>query len=149
MDINGRITKNVFGGLYSNTIQTFNFSTDGQVKQIQFNNAMPPFNVGTISNELQIFIPGEYEINYMIRIAPTDTPDQTISAGVRQNGRFIESTLQYSTLPTTETTILQGSFIEFLNGQVNLAFLFTGAATFDLTTLTNVTLTIERISPLP
>ncbi len=149
VDINGRINENAFGGLYSNTIQSFNFSTDGQAEQIQLNNFMPSFNVGTTSNELQIFIPGEYEINYMIRIAPTDTPDQTISAGVRQNGSFIDSTLQYSTLSSTGTTILQGSVIEFLNGQVDLAFLSTGAATFDLTTLTNATLTIERLSPLP
>ena len=85
----------------------------------------------------------------MIRIAPVETPGQTISAGVRQDGSFIDSTLQYSPLSTTENTILQGSIIEFLSGQVDLAFLSTGAATFDLTQLTNATLMIERISPLP
>ena len=89
---------------------------------------MPSFDVGTNPNELQIFIPGEYEINYMIRIAPVETPDQTISAGVRQNGSFIDSTLQYSTLSTTDVTVLQGSVIEFLSGTVDLAFLSTDTA---------------------
>ena len=138
-----------FGGLYSNVVQSFNFSASGQTEQVQLNNFMPSFNVGTNPNELQVFISGEYEINYMIRIAPVATPGQTISAGVQQNGSFIDSTLQYSPLSTTENTILQGSVIEFLSGQVDLAFLSTGAATFDLTTLTNATLTIERLSPSP
>lgn len=108
---------------------------------------MPSFDVGTNPNELQIFIPGEYEINYMIRIAPVETPDQTISAGVRQNGSFIDSTLQYSTLSTTDVTVLQGSVIEFLSGTVDLAFLSTDTAALNLTPLTNATLTVERVSP--
>ena len=145
----GRATQNAFGGLYSNTAQSFVFSASGQVEQVQLNNFMPSFDVGTNPNSLQIFLPGEYEIDYMIRIAPVDTPDQTISAGVRQDGNFIDSTLQYSTLSTTENTILQGSVIEFLSGQVDLAFLSTGAATFDLASLTNATLTVKRISPFP
>jgi len=149
VEIDGRTTQTVFGGLYSNIVQSFDFSASGQVEQIQLNNFMPSFDVGTNPNSLQVFIPGEYEINYMIRIAPVETPDQTISAGVRQDGNFIDSTLQYSTLSTTETTILQDSVIEFLSGQVDLAFLSTGAAAFDLTTLTNATLTIKRISPFP
>ena len=110
---------------------------------------MPSFNVGTNQNELQVYIPGEYEINFMIRIAPVEVPDQTVSAGVRQDGNFIDSTLQYSILSTTENTILQGSVIEFLSGQVDLAFYSTGVAAFDLTLRTNATLTIERISPQP
>ena len=128
-------------------IQTFVFTTSGQIEQVQLNNFMPSFDVGTNPNELQIFIPGEYEINYMIRIAPVETPDQTISAGVRQNGSFIDSTLQYSTLSTTDVTVLQGSVIEFLSGTVDLAFLSTDTAALNLTPLTNATLTVERVSP--
>ncbi len=138
-----------FGGLYSNIAQSFNFAASGQVEPLQLNNFMPSFNVGQSPNDLQIFIPGEYEINYMIRIAPVATSGQTISAGVRQNGSFIDSTLQYSPLSTTENTILQGSVIEFLSGQVDLAFQSTGAATFDLSMLTNATLTVERLTPSP
>lgn len=85
----------------------------------------------------------------MIRIAPVETSGQTISAGVRQNGNFIDSTIQFSPLSTTDNTILQGSIIEFLDGQIDLAFNSTGAAAFDLASLTNATLTVERISPLP
>lgn len=121
------MTETAFGGLYSNTVQSFTFTDGNQSEQVQFNNYMPSFNVGENANELQVFIPGEYEINYMIRIAPVEMPGQTISAGVRQNGSFIDSTLQYSVLSTTENTILQGSVIEFLSGQVDLAFLSTGA----------------------
>ena len=149
VEIDGKATESAFAGLYSNTVQSFNFTANGQIEQVQLSNFMPSFNVGINQNEMQVYIPGEYEINYMIRIAPVETPDQTISAGVRQNGSVIDSTLQFSTLSTTETTILQGSVIEFLSGQVDLAFYSTGAAVFDLTTLTNATLTIERISPLP
>ncbi|WP_243270209.1 hypothetical protein [Hungatella hominis] len=147
MEIDGKSTQNAFGGLYSNIDQTFVFTTSGQIEQVQLNNFMPSFDVGTNPNELQIFIPGEYEINYMIRIAPVETPDQTISAGVRQNGSFIDSTLQYSTLSTTDNTILQGSVIEFLSGTVDLSFSSTGSASFNLTPLTNATLTVERVSP--
>ncbi len=89
------------------------------------------------------------KLTFMIRIAPVEVPDQTVSAGVRQDGNFIDSTLQYSILSTTENTILQGSVIEFLSGQVDLAFYSTGVAAFDLTLRTNATLTIERISPQP
>ncbi|MCI9415367.1 MAG: collagen-like protein, partial [Clostridiales bacterium] len=149
VEIDAKATETAFGGIYSNTAQSFVFTVSDQIEQVQLNNTMPSFNVGTNPNELQIFIPGEYEINYMIRIAPVETPDQTISAGVRQNGSFIDSTLQHSTLSTTENTILQGSVIEFLSGQVDLAFLSTGAATFDLAPLTNATITVERLSPLP
>lgn len=149
VEIDGKTLETAFGGLYSNVEQSFDFSASGQVEQIQLNNFMPSFNVGTNPNELQIFIPGEYEINYMIRIAPVETANQTISAGVRQNGSFIDSTLQHSTLSTTHSTILQGSVIEFLSGQVDLAFSSTGIATLNLTPLTNATLTVERISPLP
>ena len=85
----------------------------------------------------------------MIRIAPVEMPSQTISAGVRQNGNFIDSTLQYNILSTTENTILQGSVIEFLSGQVDLAFLSTGDAAFSLSSLTNATLTVKRYSPFP
>jgi len=147
VEIDGKTTENTFGGLYSNTDQTFVFTTSGQIEQVQLNNFMPSFDVGTNPNELQIFIPGEYEINYMIRIAPVETPDQTISAGVRQNGSFIDSTLQYSTLSTTDVTVLQGSVIEFLSGTVDLAFLSTDTAALNLTPLTNATLTVERVSP--
>lgn len=141
------MTETAFGGLYSNTVQSFTFTDGNQSEQVQFNNYMPSFNVGENANELQVFIPGEYEINYMIRIAPVEMPGQTISAGVRQNGSFIDSTLQYSVLSTTENTILQGSVIEFLSGQVDLAFLSTGAAAFSLSSLTNATLTVKRYSP--
>lgn len=147
--INDKAIEAAFGGLYSNMVQSFDFTAIGQTEQIQLNNFMPSFNVGSAPNALQIYIPGEYEIDYMIRIAPVETPNQTISAGVRQDGNFIDSTLQYSPLSTTESTILQGSIIEFLSGQVDLAFLSTGAATFDLTQLTNASLTVKRISPLP
>ena len=85
----------------------------------------------------------------MIRIAPVELPGQTISAGVRQDGSFIDSTLQYSVLSTTEITILQGSVIEFLSGQVDLAFLSTGSAAFSLSLLTNATLTVKRYAPFP
>ena len=138
---------NAFGGLYSNAAQTFVFTASGQTEQVQLNNFMPSFDVGTNPNELQIFISGEYEINYMLRIAPVETPNQTISAGVRQNGNFIDSTLQYSTLSTTDNTILQGSVIEFLSGTVDLSFLSTGTASLNLASLTNATLTVERVSP--
>lgn len=138
-----------FGGLYSNIEQSFALSDSGQVEQLQLNNYMPSFNIGQSQNELQIFLSGEYEINYMIRIAPVAVQGQTISAGVRQNGGFIESTMQFSTLSTTDYTILQGSVIEFLNGQLDLAFLSTGAAAFDLGMLTNATLTVERLTPFP
>ena len=147
--IEGNKMDGAFGGIYSNQVQSFNFSVSGQAEQVQLNNFMPSFNVGQGPNDLQIYLPGEYEIHYMIRIAPVAAPGQTISAGVRQNGSFIDSSLQFSPLSTTETTILQGSIIEFLSGQVDLAFLSTGAATFDLTSLTNATLTLERLSPLP
>lgn len=147
--IEGNKMDGAFGGIYSNQVQSFNFSVSGQAEQVQLNNFMPSFNVGQGPNDLQIYLPGEYEIHYMIRIAPVAAPGQTISAGVRQNGSFIDSSLQFSPLSTTETTILQGSIIEFLSGQVDLAFLSTGAATFDLTSLTNATLTVERLSPLP
>ena len=149
MEIDGRARDTAFGGLYSNIVQSFDFTVSDQTEQVQLNNFMPSFDVGTNTNQLQIYIPGEYEINYMIRIAPVDVDvaDQTISAGVRQNGIFIDSTLQYSTLSTTESTILQGSVIEFLSGQVDLAFLSTDAATFNLSPLTNATLTVKRISP--
>lgn len=146
-DINASDT--AFGGLYSNTAQSFNLSAGGQVEQLQQSNSMPSFNIGQSQNELQIFLPGEYEINYMIRIAPVAVPGQTISAGVRQNGSFIESTMQFSPLSTTEYTILQGSVIEFLSGQLDLAFLSTGAAEFELGMLTNATLTVERLTPFP
>lgn len=144
-----KVEDTAFGGLYSNIEQSFNLSVSGQVEQLQQNNNMPSFNVGQGQNELQIFLPGEYEINYMIRIAPVITAGQTISAGVRQNGSFIESTMQFSPLSTSEYTILQGSVIEFLNGQLDLAFMSTGAATFDLGMLTNATLTVERLTPFP
>jgi hypothetical protein len=150
VDINGSgRNETAFGGLYSNIVQSFDLSAGGQEEPIQLNNFMPSFNVGSFQNQLDIFIPGEYEINYMIRIAPVATPGQTISAGVRQNGGFIDSTMQFSPLSTTDNTILQGSVIEFLSGQVDLAFLATGAAQFELTTLTNATLTVERLSPMP
>ena len=149
VEINGKAMETAFGGLYSNTFQSFTFTDSNQSEQVQFNNYMPSFNVGENTNDLQIFIPGEYEINYMIRIAPVETSDQTISAGVRQNGSFIDSTLQYSVLSTTENTILQGNVIEFLSGQVDLAFLSTGAAEFRLSSLTNATLTVKRYSPFP
>ena len=129
--------------------QAFEFSFTDQNEQVRFNGYMPAFNIGANQNELQIYIPGEYEINYMIRIAAAELPDQAISAGVRQDGNFIDSTLQYSILSTTENTILQGSVIEFLGGQVDLAFLAAGAAAFDLAPLTNAVLTVKRISPLP
>lgn len=138
-----------FGGLYSNTVQFFDFTAGGQAGQIPLGNFMPAFNIGQNQNELQVFIPGEYEISYMIRIAPVAVPGQTISAGVRQNGGFIDSTMQFSPLSTTDNTILQGTVIEFLSGQVDLAFLSTGTAAFDLAALTNATLTVERLSPLP
>ena len=147
VEIAGREMEAAFGGLYSNTVQSFDFSASDQVEQVQLSNYMPFFNVGANQNEMQIYIPGEYEINYMIRIAPVEGTDQTISAGVRQNGTFIDSTLQYSTLSTTDTTILQGSVIEFLSGQVDLAFYSTSAAVFDLASFTNATLTVKRISP--
>ena len=144
-----KVADAAFGGLYSNIAQSFNLSAIGQVEQLQQNNNMPSFNIGQSQNELQIFLPGEYEINFMIRIAPVATPGQTISAGVRQNGSFIESTMQFSTLSTTNYTVLQGSVIEFLSGQIDLAFLSTGAATFELGMLTNATLTVERLTPFP
>ena len=144
-----KVADAAFGGLYSNIAQSFNLSDIGQVEQLQQNNNMPSFNIGQSQNELQIFLPGEYEINFMIRIAPVATPGQTISAGVRQNGSFIESTMQFSTLSTTNYTVLQGSVIEFLSGQIDLAFLSTGAATFELGMLTNATLTVERLTPFP
>ena len=147
--IDNKAIESSYGGLYSNMEQSFDFSASGQIEQVQLNNYMPSFNVGANPSALQVYIPGEYEINYMIRIAPVESPGQTISAGVRQDGNFIDSTLQYSPLSTTDTTILQGSVIEFLYGQIDLAFLSTGAASFDLAQLTNATLTIERISPLP
>lgn len=138
-----------FGGLYSNAAQSFDLSASGQVEQLQQNNTMPSFNIGQSQNELQIYLPGEYEINYMIRIAPVATPGQTISAGVRQDGNFIDSTMQFSPLSTTEYTILQGSVIEFLSGQIDLAFQSTSAATFDLGLRTNATLTVKRLTPFP
>ena len=144
-----KVADAAFGGLYSNIAQSFNLSDIGQVEQLQQNNNMPSFNIGQSQNELQIFLPGEYEINFMIRIAPVATPGQTISSGVRQNGSFIESTMQFSTLSTTNYTVLQGSVIEFLSGQIDLAFLSTGAATFELGMLTNATLTVERLTPFP
>ncbi|MEY8298213.1 hypothetical protein AAK943_14675 [Emergencia timonensis] len=149
VEIDGKTMESAFGGLFSNTVQSFDFTASDQIDQIQFNNYMPSFNVGTNQNELQVYIPGEYEINFMIRIAPVEVPAQTVSAGVRQDGNFIDSTLQYSILSTTENTILQGSVIEFLSGQVDLAFYSTGVAAFDLALRTNATLTIERISPQP
>ena len=144
-----KVNEAVFGGLYSNIVQSFNLSASGQVEQLQQNNAMPSFKIDQNQNELQIYIPGEYEINYMIRIAPVAALGQTISAGVRQNGSFIESTMQFSPLSTTEYTILQGSVIEFLSGQIDLAFQSTGAATFNLGMLTNATLSVERLTPFP
>lgn len=147
VEIDGKTTETAFGGMYSNTAQSFSFTAAGQIEQIQFNNFMPSFNIGTGPNELQIFIPGEYVIHFMFRIAPVETPGLSVSAGVRQNGSFIDSTLQSSPLSTTENTIIQGSVIEFLSGQVDLAFLSTGAAAFDLAALTNATLAVERISP--
>ena len=149
VEIDGKAVETAFGGLYSNMVQSFDFSVSDQVEQVQFNNYMPSFNVGAGQNEIQIYMPGEYEINYMIRIDPAETAGQTISAGVRQNGRFIDSTLQYTTISADDITILQGSVIEFLDGQIDLAFYSTGAAGFDLTSLTNATLTVERLSPLP
>ena len=146
-DINKADT--AFGGLYSNVPQSFNLSGGGQVEQLQQNHNMPSFNIGQGQNELHIFLPGEYEINFMIRIAPVAAPGQTISAGVRQNGSFIDSTMQFSPLSTTDYTILQGSVIEFISGQLDLAFQSTGAATFDLGMLTNATLTVERLTPFP
>lgn len=148
VEINGKAMETAFGGLYSDTVQTFDFTVSNQVEQIQFNYFMPSFNVGANQNELQIYIPGEYEINYMIRIDPVEIPDRTISTGVRQDGSFIDSTLQYGTLSTSGNTILQGSVIEFLSGQVDLAFRSTGAAAFELASLTNATLSIKRITPL-
>lgn len=147
VEIDGKARETAFGGLYSNTVQSFDFTVSDQIEQVPLNNFMPSFDVGTNTNGLQIYIPGEYEINYVIRIAPVEMPDQTISAGVRQNDIFIDSTLQYSPLSTTESTILQGSVIEFLSGQVDLAFLSTGASSFNLSPLTNATLTVKRISP--
>ncbi|SHE47799.1 collagen-like protein [Lactonifactor longoviformis] len=147
VEIDGKARETAFGGIYSNMMQTFAFTAIDQIEQVQLNNFMPSFDVGTVTNGLQIYFPGEYEINYMIRIAPVDVPDQTISAGVRQNDTFIDSTMQYSTLSTTEDTILQGSIIEYLSGQVDLAFLSTDAARFNLSQLTNAALTVKRISP--
>ena len=149
VEIDGKGRENAFGGLYSNLVTSYTFTASGQIEQVQFNNFMPSFDVGSNTNGLQIYIPGEYEISYMIRIAPVASPDQTISAGVRQNDTFIDSTLQYSPLSTTENTILQGSVIEYLSGQVDLTFLSTAAATFNLTLNTNATLTVKRISPFP
>ncbi len=138
-----------FGGLYSNMAQSFTLSASGQVEQVQQNNTMPAFNIGQGQNELQIYLPGEYEIHYMIRIAPAAAPGQTISAGVRQDSRFLDSTMQFSPLSTTDYTILQGSVIEYLSGQVDLAFQSTGAAAFELGSLTNATLSVERLTPFP
>ncbi len=147
VEIDGRTNEAAFGGLYSNTAQSFSFAGGGQAEQVRLEQIMPSFDVGANPNELYIYISGEYEINYMIRIDPVDTPNQTISAGVRQNGSFIDSTLQFSPLSTTDNTILQGSIIEYLYGQIDLAFLSTDAAAFDLARLTNATLTIKRLSP--
>ena len=36
-----------------------------------------------------------------------------------------------------------------VSGQIDLAFLSTGAATFELGMLTNATLTVERLTPFP
>jgi hypothetical protein len=143
------LNNTAFGGIYSNIPQSFNFAGAGQLEQIQLPNFMPSFDIGVNPSSLQIFRPGEYEINYMIRIAPVSAAGQTVSAGVLQNGGFIDSTMQLAQLSTTDTTILQGSVIEFLGGQVELAFLSTDTAEFELSQLTNATLTVERLSPLP
>ena len=61
VEINGKLMETAFGGLYSNAVQSFTFTDGNQSEQVQFNHYLPSFNVGENANELQIFIPGEYE----------------------------------------------------------------------------------------
>lgn len=52
VEIDGRQTETAFGGLYSNTVQSFDFNNSGEIEQIQLQNFMPSFNVGINQNEM-------------------------------------------------------------------------------------------------
>ena len=53
VEINGKTQETAFGGLYSNTVQSFAFTDSNQSEQVKFNNNMPSFNVSANVNELQ------------------------------------------------------------------------------------------------
>ena len=56
--------------------------------------------------------------------------------------------MQFSTLSTTNYTVLQGSVIEFLSGQIGFGVsVHREQRTFELGMLTNATLTVERLTP--
>lgn len=70
-----------YGGLYSIEPQTFEFTTSVKITQIMLANTIPSLNVGYDTNFIQIFRPGDYEINFMICIFPNSN-NYLISAGV-------------------------------------------------------------------
>ncbi|MDR2022232.1 MAG: hypothetical protein LBQ71_03040 [Hungatella sp.] len=142
-----------YGGLYSDQSQTFAFTTSGETAQIMLPNQMPSFDVGYGLNTIQIFRPGDYEINFMIRIFP-NSGNYFISGGVRINSStFIPSTFQTDWETIANTGIIQGSVIATLNGgdTLDLALQATDDVpmTIVLAQNTNATLTVKRLSPFP
>jgi hypothetical protein len=113
---------------------------------------MPSSNVVLGGNTIQITIPGFYEINFMIRLAPVAAAT-TLNAGVRLNdgSTFITSTLQTGSLSLTDDTIFQGSVIVALGAGsiIDLALQSTGAATVSLSAGTNASLSAKLLDSVP
>lgn len=135
-----------YGGIFSNTSQSFSFTGSGEETNIAFANQMQLNNVTKEGDSLRPFIYGDYEVNYMVRIAPATVSGQ-IAVGVRNNGVFVPQSFQSGVLSTEVDTIFQGSFIsEIFNANMDLAFSSIDVVDFNLSDETNATLTIERLN---
>ncbi|HML34806.1 hypothetical protein, partial [Sporomusa sphaeroides] len=146
-----KLLPNAYGGLYSTESQGFNFTAPGEIQQVELPVQMPFFDVSLSVNTIQVFQFGDYEINFMVRVASTATIT-TISAGVRINGGgFILSTLQTGVLSTDQDTIFSGSIIMHLNGGeiLDLALESTAVSDINLSEDANASLSVKRISNNP
>lgn len=137
-----------FGGLFSTNSQVFSFVNVGDVFQVELENSMPNFNTSYPNNGIQVMDFGQYEINFMIRMAPGNGT-ALISGGARLNGTFIDSTRQFTILPTDALSIIQGSVIVDLGGgdTIDLALESTvsGVGTIELFLGTSASLTVQKI----
>ena len=144
-------TISAYGGLFSDAPQTFVFTSVGEVAEVALGNTMPSFNVALGVNTIEVFLPGDYEINFMVRIGAVST-STSISAGVQTGPTsMIPATLQSDPLSLTEDTVFQGSIIASLNfGDVlNLVLVAAGPSTVNLSADVNASLTVKRLMLMP
>lgn len=95
---------NAFGGLYNTSVQIPNITQADTYIPLEFNTAMPLYNVQTNSNSITVLENGFYEINYNILVNASDSIDLAIT--VRNNGAPILETRGTQTLDVVSTTSL-------------------------------------------